>query len=104
MSLFHVSDVIITWLDTQVEPSLQFNVIQELLQCVHFQKCVILDSFPWSQRAGLEVSNMQLFTVPSSVNSISFFQNTPLLPSPNYLTGFGAELFTFVYTDLSVHL
>ena len=90
MSLFHVSDVIITWLDTQVEPSLQFNVIQELLQCVHFQKCVILDSFPWSQRAGLEVSNMQLFTVPSSVN--------------NYLTGFGAELFTFVYTDMSVHL
>ena len=103
MPLYRVADNIITWLDTQVESSLHLNVIQELLQYVRFQKCIILDSFPWSQRAGLATSNMQLFRIPSSDNA-SFFQNIPLLPSPNYIAGFGAELFSFVVLTLSIHL
>ena len=32
MPLYSVADVIITWLDVEVESSLQFHVIQELLQ------------------------------------------------------------------------
>ena len=101
MPLYSVADVIITWLDVEVESSLQFHVIQELLQSVRFQKCVLLDS--WSQRAGLNISNMQLFTISSS-NNMRFFHNIPLLPSPNYITGFGAELFTFVVLTPSIHL
>ena len=103
MPLYSVADVIITWLDVEVESSLQFHVIQELLQSVRFQKCVLLDSFPWSQRAGFNISNMQLFTISSS-NNMRFFHNIPLLPSPNYITGFGAELFTFVVLTPSIHL
>lgn len=83
-------------MDSNVEASLYCHIIEAIHESVHFETCIVLDSFTSAQRAGLLIAPSQLFFVPPSVEK-ACLEGIPLLPPPNYITGFGAELMTYVY-------
>ena len=88
-----------TWIPCSMDPSLYIDLIRDLFSNVSFQKCILLDSFPYSQRAGLHASPSQVYSLCGGFKddvldpSIKAIQP---LPSPNYIEGLGAELFTYV--------
>ena len=87
-----------TWIPCPVDPSVYIDLIRDLFANVSFQKCLLLDSFPYSQRAGLNTSPSQVYSLCGGFGddaldpSIKAIQP---LPSPNYIEGLGAELFTY---------
>ena len=89
------SNTVISWLDINIEPSISTSFMNAVINTVEFNTCIVLDSFLNSQRAGFSVPSSQLFCISSSSFEHSF-TNIPQLPSPNYITGLGAEIMTYV--------
>lgn len=87
-----------TWIPCSVDPSLYIDLICDLLANVSFQTCILLDSFPYSQRAGLNASPSQVYSLCGGFEDDALDPSEAIqpLPSPNYIQGLGAELFTYV--------
>lgn len=83
-------------MDSNVETSLYCHIIETIQESVLFESCIVLDSFTSAQRAGLMIAPSQLFLVPPSMEN-ECLNGVPLLPPPNYITGFGAEFMTYVH-------
>ena len=100
ISLFMVPEThtLFTWIPCSVDSSLYIDLICDLLANVSFQTCILLDSFPYSQRAGLNASPSQVYSLCGGFEDDALDPSKAIqpLPSPNYIQGLGAELFTYV--------
>lgn len=137
------AQTVFTWIPCSMDLSLYADLIRDLFASVSFQRCILLDSFPYSQRAGLNVSPSQVYYVAGGGDVVcghggddavhnhdddavhnhndnaahihdddaihdhsndTTTNSTPMqpLPSPNFIEGLGAELFTYVRSPSSL--
>ena len=87
-------ETIISWIDVDVSPYLQYDVAKWILNAIQTDQLLILDSLPFAHRFGLDSSPATLYHIKSE--SFPCCLSIPVLPSPIYCKGFGSELMTCV--------
>ena len=87
-------ETLITWIDADVSPYLQYDIAKWLLNAIQADQILLLDSLLFPHRFGLDASPASLYYIKSESFPCSL--SIPVLPSPIYCKGFGAELMTCV--------
>lgn len=87
-------ETVITWIDADVSPYLQYDIAKWLLSAIQADQILLLDSLLFPHRFGLDASPASLYHIKSESFPCSL--SIPVLPSPIYCKGFGAELMTCV--------
>ncbi|KAK8820155.1 hypothetical protein WA577_006222, partial [Blastocystis sp. JDR] len=85
-------ETVITWIDADVSPYLQYDIAKWLLNAIQADQILLLDSLLFPHRFGLDASPSSLYHIKSELFPCSL--SIPILPSPMYCRGFGAELMT----------
>lgn len=87
-------ETVITWIDADVSPYLQYDIAKWLLNAIQADQILFLDSLLFPHRFGLDTTPASLYHIKSESFPCSL--SIPVLPSPIYCKGFGAELMTCV--------
>ena len=80
--------IYMSWIDVSVDEHHFFSLSQLLLNSIHFNECIILDTY---------IPTMG-FSSPAlaQISNFAAYPTIPRLPSPNYITGLGASLYASV--------
>ena len=96
------SQILVSWIDEEVCPYLEYDLVNTVLSAVQYEELLVLDSFPFPRRFGLQPTLSSLFCIKTP--SFSHPLSIPSLPSPVYCSGLGAEWMTSVSAFILPHI